>query len=80
MARILVEFNATMQDVEQGSKRVTPGRDEDVASGDLPVLRLAERSIAADGDRQVEGMVAHQAPFWLAALDWQTLTCLAPAR
>lgn len=80
MVRILVEFNTTMQDVEQGRKRVTLGLDEDVANGDLPALRPAERTIAHDDEMEVEGVVEHQRPFWVAALDCQTLKCLAPAR
>ena len=80
MVRVLVDFNTAMQDVEQGGKRVTLGLDEDVASGELPTLRPGERIIAYDDEMEVEGVVEHQPPFWLAALDWQTLRRNVPAR
>jgi hypothetical protein len=80
MVRILVDFNTTMQDVKQGGKRMTLGLDEVVADGDLPALRPAERTLAHDDDMEVEGVVEHQPPFWVAALDCETLKCLAPAR
>jgi hypothetical protein len=63
MVRILVDFNTTMQDVEQGGERVTLGLDEDVANGDMPALRSAERTIAHDDEMEVEGVVEHEPPF-----------------
>lgn len=80
MVRILVDFNTAMQDVELGGKRVTLGLEEDVAHGDLPPLCPGERIVACDDEMEVEGVVEHQPPFWLAALDWQTLKRIAPAR
>jgi len=52
---------------------VTLGLDEDVASGELPTLSPDKRTIACDDEMEVEGVVEHQPPFWLAALDWLTL-------
>jgi hypothetical protein len=80
MVRVLVDFNTAMQDVEQGGRRVTLGLDEDVTHGDLPALRPGDRIIAYDDEMEVEGVVEHRAPFWLAALDWETLKRTAPAK
>jgi hypothetical protein len=73
-----VDFNTVMQDVEHGN-RVTLGTDEDVAAGELPLLRAGERVIAYDDEMEVAGIVERSGTFWLAALDWDTLKRLANA-
>lgn len=79
MEHILVDFNTVMQDVEQGN-RVTLGTDGDVAAGELPNLCPGDRVIAYDDEMEVEGVVEHQGIFWLAALDWNSLRRVTPAR
>ena len=72
MKHILVDFNTVMQDEAEG-KHVTLGQDEDVASGELPVLRVGEHMIAYDDEMKVEGVVEREGACWVAALDWATL-------
>lgn len=76
MKRILVDFNTAMQDAEQGN-HVTLGMDDEVDSGNLPVLCPGEHVIAYDDEMEVEGAVEHRGAFWLAALDWSTLKRVA---
>ncbi len=73
MKRIYDDFNTTMQDVEQGN-HVILGMDDELASGELPVLYPGEHVLAYDEEMEVEGVVEHRGAFWLAALDWNTIT------
>lgn len=72
MKRIAVDFNTVMQDVEHDN-RVILGMDDDVARGELPVLRSGEHVLAYDEEMEVEGVVEHRGAFWLAALEWDTI-------
>ena len=77
MKHILVDFNTVMQDEAEGI-HVTLGQDEDVVSGELPALQVGEPVIAYDDEMAVEGVVEREGAFWVAALDWATLSRCAP--
>ncbi len=73
MQHIYVDFNSTVQDLEHNGTHVILGRDDEMVSGELPVLHPDERVTTYDEEMEVEGTAVHQADFWFAALDWDML-------